>query len=196
VKHPALLLGSTLLFAAGCGHTAVLRPATQPQVELIGDAYQPGQVRAAVVHALASRRFVAEGEEPGKIVARYERDGRQARIAVEYSQTQFVIRFLASANMSETKDGSGSVMVDSLYFDWTKALDRTIQDELKKIGKDAAAAAKADRDYAIMLEQAKNGGGNSGGDTAATVAGALAPALVQAVPQTSINVQSKTVVHK
>ncbi len=196
MKRAALLFffAPTLLLA--CGHTAVLRPATQPEVELIGEAYQPGQVRAAVVRALASRKFIAEAEEPGKIVARYERGGRQARVAVEYNQTQFAIRFLASANMGEVTDGSGNVMVDSMYFDWTKGLDHTIQDELKKIGKDAAAAAKADRDYEVMLEQAKNGGGNSGGSTAATVAGALAPALVQAVPQTSINVESKTVVHK
>jgi hypothetical protein len=196
MNRAALLFVPALFVAAACGHTPVLRPAVQPQVELIGDAYGAGQVRAAVVHALASRKFVAEGEEPGKIVARYERDGKQARVAVEYSQTQFGIRYLASANMGESHDPAGNVLVDDMYFVWTKALDRTIQDELKKMSKDAAAAARADRDYQLMLEQAKNGGGNSGGSTAAGVAGALAPALVQAVPQTSINVESKTVVHK
>jgi hypothetical protein len=158
-------------------------------VQLLGDAYEVGQVRAAIVRGLASRRFVAEGEQPGAVVARFERDGKQARVAIEYTELRYSIRLLAS-NM-DSAAASGAPAVDATYFEWTHRLDRAIQEELRRIQKDSAAAARAERDYQLMLEQAKAGGGQSGGG--GDVAALLAPALLKAVPTTSVDIKSKTV---
>ncbi|HVY47166.1 MAG TPA: hypothetical protein VHB21_14865, partial [Minicystis sp.] len=121
---PATLVALAL---AGCGHTPVLRPVSEPRVELISVAYGMPEIRAAIIRALASRKFAPEREEPGRIIAKYTRGGQAARVTIEYTATQFLIRYVESDGIPSRTDPSGLMLVDEVYEKWVTALDKTIQ---------------------------------------------------------------------
>src|ERR1700733_6323277 len=89
-----------------------LHPAEEPHVQLIAESYAPAEIRAAMIRALDLRKFVAEKEEEGHITARFQRSDHSAHIVVDYSPTQFGVRYLDSTGLGETKDASGTLMVD------------------------------------------------------------------------------------
>jgi hypothetical protein len=164
-----LIVPLAVLFGA-CGHP--LRSAEAPHVQLIAESYPPSEIRAAVIRALDKRKFTAEKEDEGRIVARFQKGDESVHIAVEYAAAQFGIRYLGSTGLGETRDASGTLMVDNRYDDMVTRLDKGIAEELKRPAKERAAAERHEREYQAMIQLART----AEAQAQAQIANAPAPA--------------------
>jgi hypothetical protein len=143
----ALVIGVSL---AACGRSYV--PAQQSNPVLIATAQEPYLLRAAVVRALAARRFAAENEKPGQIIAKYERGGIWFRVQIDYSPTQYQVTYLDSGGLdAHTDPESGALVVDARYDRWVASLARSIDQEIERPIREAAAAEAARRDYELQV---------------------------------------------
>jgi hypothetical protein len=179
-RHVPVLVLLALLLAA-CGHE--LRPAEAPHVQLISASYPVAEIRAALVRALERRKFTAEREEEGRILARFQRKGEAAHVSLDYSQTQWAVRYVDSSGLGETRDAGGALMVDKRYEDLVSRLDKAIDEELKRPAKERAAVERQEREYQAMMQlartaqagaeaQAANGSANAEADPAQAQPGA------------------------
>ncbi len=152
IRPTSIVLLSLSLLAA----CHPLHPVEAPRVQLIAESYAPAEIRAALVRALDRRKFVAEREDEGQITARWEKKDMVAHVAVEYTQTQFGVRYLDSRGFGETKDPtSGALMVDSHYDEMVASLERAIVEELRRPAKERAAAERHQREYDAMMQMAR-----------------------------------------
>jgi hypothetical protein len=150
-----VLMVSAPLALSSCGGPD-LRPATAPHIQLISESYAPAEVRAALVRALRSHRFAAEAEEEGHITARFTRGQEMARVVVDYTQSQFGVRYLESAGFGATTNPTGVVLVNRRFDDLVAKLEKGIVDELQRPAKDRARAEKQEREYQLMLAAVQN----------------------------------------
>jgi hypothetical protein len=141
MRDPILLIRCLLLSAAfalgGCGHE--MRSAQAPHVQLLAESYSTVQIRAALIRALEKRRFAIESEQDGRVLARFQRGGESVHVAIDYSTSQFDVRYLDSTGLGEKKDEAGTLMVDSRYDELVAKLDKGISEELKRPAKERAA---------------------------------------------------------
>ncbi len=114
------------------------------------------EVRAAIIRAMKSRKFRPEREEPGLIMARLERGDVTIQVAIEYSSTQFVIRYLSSVGL-ETTTVEGETLVDDEYSKYTNKLAAVIEKELQRPAKERDQRERERREYELMLARAKAG---------------------------------------
>src|SRR5215468_2508631 len=89
----------TVLTLVACSGSTHYVSTKAPDSVLIADAQSPAEVRAAVVRALALRRFTTESEQAGRVVARLEKGSERVRVAVEYSGQQYAVRYIDSAGL-------------------------------------------------------------------------------------------------
>lgn len=146
----AVALASSLL-VAGCGTTFVSTRVVEPV--LVARPQRPAEVRAAVIRALEFRKFTPEAEEEGRIIAHLDHGDERLQIAVEYSPTQYAVRYLASTGLQTQAAPDGEVLVDRRWMSWVKTLKTRIAEELKVPAREAAEAAKQEREYQLMIEQ-------------------------------------------
>jgi hypothetical protein len=123
-----------------------------PHVQLIAESYGPPEIRAALIRAMERRKFSAEKEEEGRITAHFQKSDRSLRVVIEYSPTQFGVRYVDSTGFGETKDPAGAAMIDVRYDDMVNALEKVIVEELKRPAKEAAAAERHRQEYEAMLQ--------------------------------------------
>ena len=142
------------LASVACGGAAFTSTKAAEPV-LIAKSESPAEVRAAVVRAMQSRRFSALGEEPGKISARLTRGDVTLDVDVEYSGTQYVVRYVKSSGLKTKPGPGGEVLVDDHWAGWVRGLRARIGEELLVPAKEAAETAKRERDYQLLLEQHK-----------------------------------------
>lgn len=188
----------TLAFAlSGCGTNFASTRSADPV--LMANAHSPAEVRAAVIRAMDFRKFTARGEEPGLIVAKYERGDQRVVVAIEYSATQYTVRYVSSEGLKSKPGPDGDLLVDAHWEGWVKGLRSRIGEELQVPAKEAAEMARREREYQLMIEQhrtaqaqaqanANGGGGPNAGNAAVGAIGALAPLI----PQTSIDISHKS----
>jgi hypothetical protein len=167
----ARLLVLPLALLGACSHP--LHPVEAPRVQLIAESYSPAEIRAALIRALDRRKFVAEREDEGMIMARWQKKDQTAHVAVEYTQTQFGVRYLDSAGFAETKDPtSGALMVDSRYDDMIATLEKVIVEELRRPAKERADAERHQREYDAMMQMARTAQATAEAQAASANAGA------------------------
>lgn len=180
------------LSASACGTAYSSTKVADPV--LIARAQSPAEVRAAIVRAMDGRRFSPKSEQPGLIVARLDRGDVKLEIAIEYSGTQYLVRYVTSSGLKTKPGPDGDVLVDEHWAGWVKGLKSRIGEELLAPAKEANAAAKRERDYQLMLEQHRtaqaqanaaaaaqaNGAANPGPDTPASP-GPAVPFVIQPV---------------
>ncbi len=140
----------TVLTLVACGGSHFVGTRAADPV-LLADAQSPAEVRAAVVRALAARRFSTESETAGRVVARLEKGGERIRVAVEYSDHQYAIRYLDSAGM-QTRTENGELLVGGDYRSWTDKLKHAIGEELRRPAKERAETERRERDYQLLLQ--------------------------------------------
>ncbi|MDC3960730.1 hypothetical protein [Polyangium jinanense] len=147
---PALLA----LSVVACGGTAFTSTKTAEPV-LIARAESPAEVRAAVIRAMEARRFSALGEEPGKIAARLDKGEITLDVDIEYSGTQYVVKYVKSTGLQTKPGPGGEVLVDDHWSGWVRGLRARIGEELLVPKKEAAETAKREREYQLLIEQHK-----------------------------------------
>ena len=146
----AVVLASSLL-VAGCGTTFASTRAVEPV--LVARPQSPAEVRAAIIRAMQFRKFSPESEEVGRIIAHLDHGDAHLQVAIEYSPSQFAVRYLSSAGLETTTAPSGEVLVDRRWVAWAKTLNSRIIEELKVPAREAAEAARQEREYQLMIEQ-------------------------------------------
>ena len=151
------VLPLVLLFGA-CSYA--VHPVEQPHVQLIAESYGPAEIRAALIRAMERRKFTAEKEEEGRITAHFQKSDRSLRVVVEYTPTQFGVRYVDSAGFGEAKDPTtGAAVVDTRYDDMVRTLEKVIVEELRRPAKEAAAAERHRQEYEAMLQMSRQAGG-------------------------------------
>ncbi len=147
---PLVVLAMTCTLA-GCGTSYSSTRAADPI--LIARSESPAEVRAAIVRAMAARKFTAKSEEPGKILARLEKGATSLEVAIEYSGTQYALRYVTSTGLKTKPGPAGELLVDDRWAGLVKSLRVRIEEELAAPGKAAAEAAQREREYQLTLEQ-------------------------------------------
>lgn len=194
----AAVLASSLL-VAGCGTTFVSTRAVEPV--LVARPQSAAEVRAAIIRAMQIRKFSPEAEEEGRIIAHLDHGAEQLQVAIEYSPTQYAVRYLSSVGLKTQAAPDGEVLVDRRWVSWVKTLNARIAEELKVPAREAAAAARQEREYQLMIEQhhtaqaqaeaqAAQGPAAPSGVSAGQVMGAGAVVIQAVIPSGGINLRA------
>jgi hypothetical protein len=138
--------------AAGCGGRAYVST-KRADLVLVDRERPPGEMRAAIVRALEGRKFAAESEEPGRIVARLDKGDRQLRVAVEYTPAQYKVTYVSSRGFETRPGPDGEVFVEDRWFKWVKGLRARIGEELEASTRRADRAARPERDSGPPAER-------------------------------------------
>lgn len=168
------------LLLAACGTSYTSTRVADPV--LVAKSDSPAEVRAAVVRALAARKFSAKSEEPGKIVAELDRGSERLVVAVEYSSTQYLVRYVSSSGLKTKPGPDGDLLVDEHWAGWVKGLKARIGEEMLAPAKEAAETAKRERDYQLMLEQNRTAQAQANAQAAQANAQPADPAPAPAAP--------------
>jgi hypothetical protein len=199
----AVVFASSLLIA-GCGTSFVSTRLAEPV--LVARAQSPAEVRAAIIRAMAFRKFSPESEVEGSIVAHLDKGDARLQVAIDYTPTQYSVRYLSSTGLQTETAPSGEVLVEKRWVSWAKALNTTIAQELLVPARQAAEAARQEREYQLMVEQhhtaqaqaeAQAAGAAAGqpaaqpsGPTAGQVFGAGSVVLQAVIPTGGINLHA------
>ena len=194
----AVLLATSLL-VAGCGTSFVSTRVAEPV--LVARPQSPAEVRAAIVRAMQFRKFSPEMEEEGRIIAHLDKGDARLQVAIEYSPTQYAVRYLSSTGLETQAAPSGEVLVNKRWVSWAKSLNARIGEELQVPARQAAEAAKQDREYQLMLEQhrmaqaqadahAAGGPPPPSGPTAGQILGAGSVVIQAVLPGGGINLHA------
>jgi hypothetical protein len=98
----------------------------EPRLVLLPEQHDPAEVRGAIISAMQSRGWVAEGEGPANVTARLSHKGATIKVDLTYAADRVSIKGLVAENA-----GKG-------YEKWVGNLESSIRDALKK--PEAAAA--------------------------------------------------------
>ncbi len=147
-----LLFASLALVACGGGLVAV----GGPRGTLVAQTDDAQQVRDALARALAARRFSIEAEEPGALVARYDRGAIMVRIRIDYSATEYRITYVDSVGLDFQIDpATQQAVISPHYGRYVTALDRVAQRELQRPAREAQEAQEAERQHQLAMQQAE-----------------------------------------
>ncbi len=194
---------SASLLVTGCGTTFTSTRTAAPV--LLAHPQSPDAVRAAIVRAMENRRFVAESEEPGRILARFDHSGAQLQVSIEYSDANYAVIYRSSAGLATRPGPDGEVLVDSRWASWVKGLKARINEELKAPAREAAESARREREHQILIEQHHTAQAQAEAQAAQAAAappppaaappppapavGAIFQAVIPALPMPNVNVQ-------
>ncbi len=140
----------SLVLLTGCSRLVPLAPSS---TVLLPQAQQQEAVRSAIARALGARDFVAESEEQGRIIARYQRRGVVLRVQIDYTDTQYQITYLDSVGLGHQVDQTGPTLISAHYPRDVRSLSQTIDSELGRPAREAAAAEERERQHQLALAQ-------------------------------------------
>jgi len=188
------LLGSV----SGCG-TTYYSPPQDPV--LVANPEQPAEIRAAIVRAISDRRYIAEQEQAGRIVARHERGDATLRVAIDYDGTHYQMKYINSAGYKTQPAPDGSMVIEARGMKEMKNLQAAIDREIQRPAKEAAEREQHEREYRLMIEQQKTARAQANADAAQAnlqsqqqqqVQPVAVPGMVQLPPPGAVNIQSST----
>ena len=135
-----------LVFAAlsmiACGRSVPLR-ATTPV--LLQQQSGPQVLRAAIVRALQARRYTMESEQPGMLVASYQRRGQTLRVQLDYDASNYRITYLDSTGLGYRARPDGTATISRSYDRYVAQLQRTISSEIDRPEREAREAVQAEQ---------------------------------------------------
>lgn len=133
---------------AGCGTKMV---PVQPELVLL-DRPQPSEaIRAAIIRGVTRHRLTTDSEKPGRIVATYDRRGVMYRFAFEYTDRQYVIRYLETRGL-ETASSRDGMLIEMRYPRMIKRLQRAINEEISRPAREAAEGRARARQHELAVE--------------------------------------------
>lgn len=132
---PVTMRASALLFvvllpavAACAGEPKYVRVATHP---VLVDEADAGALRAAILQGLERRHFRTDGEEPGRIFASYTHGPDQVRIALEYANGSFAVRYLQSSGYRGAPNPDGTIDVEASCARVIDRLEREVREDVQ-----------------------------------------------------------------
>jgi hypothetical protein len=114
--------------ACGASEPQYVRVATHP---VLVDEADAGALRAAILQGLERRHFRTEGEEPGRIFASYTHGSDQVRIALEYANGSFAVRYLESSGYRGAPSPDGTVEVEASCARVIEKLEREVREDVQ-----------------------------------------------------------------
>jgi len=138
------------LAACGTSFTSV----RTTQRTLVATPVQLTEMRAAIVRAMAMRRYAPEQDEPGQIVAKLERRGTRVRFLIRYTPTEYSIQLVETTGFETKRGPDGDVLVDARVAGWMRRLARDVENELGRPAREAAAEQDRQRQHVIAVAQA------------------------------------------
>jgi hypothetical protein len=124
------------------------------EAALIATPQTSTEVRAAIVRALADRKFHTTSEARHRIVAELGRKDKTMRVQVDYSRARYTIR-LVDAQGYEERDEGGKKLVDSHVARTIDKLYSSIDVELARPAKERAKAEERQREYDMRMQESK-----------------------------------------
>jgi hypothetical protein len=134
------------LLIAACG-TSYYEPPNEPSA--LTSPHPPSEVRAAILRAFADKHFQPDSEDVGRITGHYDRGATSIRVAVEYSDARYTMRYMDSRGYKTTTEGQ-IVLVDAKANKVLTMLKSAIDVEIGMPTKDADQNERA---YQAMLQQ-------------------------------------------
>ena len=113
-KH-ALTTGLAILVLS-CTTAALRMP---DPVLAVGDEVQ---TREAIIKGMAIRGWVVEDEQPGRVLARFERRRHTAKVWIDYTGRQIKFYYAGSENLQCMPEGDSCSSIHRVYNTWTKNL--------------------------------------------------------------------------
>jgi len=144
---------SLLLVAMGlwaCGGTVMVQ--AEPQTALLDQTYQPNLVRDAIARSINHRRLAAQGEAPGMVNVSDQRHG--CSYTFQYGPSNVVVTALASGPPAATAP-AGPPMVSKHCEQQAAALAKAVVNEVQAPAREAAKAAKDERNAAVSVARAQ-----------------------------------------
>jgi len=118
-----LLVSLALAAAAAC---ATPKPLVDPAP--IAAAETPAQTRVAILRALIENDWKVESEQPGEIIARYDKTRWNMVVAVDYTE-QVSVRYVRSENL-EYGTSNGTPVIHGSYNKRVRRLSNEIGTEI------------------------------------------------------------------
>lgn len=155
MQKPYTIIALTLAIAmGGCGSRLVAVGAARGN--MITQTDDTTAIRDAIARGLQAQRYVVEGEDDGRIIARYDRGRLSIKVMVEYSAEQFLISHVESAGLDYQVDPQTQQEVISPHYGrYVQRLEREIQSELGRPAREAQEAVEAEREHQLAMEQAE-----------------------------------------
>lgn len=118
----ATVVAMSAVLTLGCGKKVpeLDLSTAEPRILLLPEQHDPAEVRGAIIGAMQSRGWVAEGESPANITARLSHKGATIKVDLTYAGDRVTIKGLVAENA-----GKG-------YEKWVGNLEASIRDALKK----------------------------------------------------------------
>jgi len=93
-----------------------------------------GQVEKAIKEALIKRQWMVVSDEPGKIVASYDRREFTSRIGITYDRTQIQISYVTSTGLKYEVKSNGEKLIHKNYMAWIQNLVTDISANMTMAG--------------------------------------------------------------
>src|SRR5262249_53081677 len=120
------------------------------------------------------RKFHTEADEPGRIVARFDHGSESVRVAIEYADRQYTVKYLDSAGYKTMPAAAGGTLIEDRYTKLVAKLEHSIGDEIGRPAREAAEAVERERRQQLDLAREKTAQARARSDAAASRANAAA----------------------
>jgi hypothetical protein len=109
-------------------------PLVDPQPIAVPAKLELAQVEKAVKQALIKREWLVVSDEPGKMVASYDRREFTTRIGITYDNKQVQIKYITSTGLKYEVAKNGEVLIHKNYISWIQNLVTDISNYLTLSG--------------------------------------------------------------
>src|SRR5262249_52374279 len=109
-------------------------PLVDPPPIAVSPKLELAQVEKAVKQALIKREWLIVSDEPGKIVASYDRREFTSRIGITYDRKQVQIKYITSTGLKYEVKKDGEQLIHKTYIAWIQNLVTDIGNYLTLAG--------------------------------------------------------------
>lgn len=139
IRYVSLFWVSIIL--ASCGGNLY----SVQQAPVVLERARPQQeMHQAIVAGARLASYQPESEQQGQITARFSRGELSQRVAIDYTETQFTLRYLDGSN-AIVQDETGADMINEDQTALMRRLSRAIVSEIRRPEREAAEAAEQER---------------------------------------------------
>jgi hypothetical protein len=109
-------------------------PLVDPAPIAVSSKLELAQIEKAIKQALAKREWMIVSDEPGKIVASYDRREFTSRIGISYDRKQVQINYITSTGLKYEVKNNGEKLIHKNYVAWIQNLVTDISSYMTMAG--------------------------------------------------------------